>query len=202
MAGSEYVERLAQILLQHSIIARITEEMMRQAHDDLRLHATGAYHQWSMSASCLLEALIPWLDQTPQRLVWFDAEMDATTYEDLMRAFAAATGGEWLPEPMTSDVSQDQNTGDFQFTIDFAMHGAAIHEEWASTSLGWVAPGFLTVIERIAATYLSGEFVEIPMHDQTMLFAYMPRLCVQELQALIGQLEQEYPDFMTLAHTL
>ncbi len=201
MTGPEYLERIAQIVLQHGIIPQITEEVMRQASEDLHRHATGPYLQRWMSPACLLEALTPFLADTHERLVWFDAEMDATTYVDLVRRFAAATDGEWSPEQVEEDVIADKNRRDFHFTVDLDVRGAAIHGEWTTSSLKWVAEDFLDLIESVAQTHLSGEFVDIPMHDQTRLFAYLPHPCVQDLQALLDQLEHEYPDFVTFAHT-
>ncbi len=200
MTGPEYLERFAQILLRHGIIPQITEEMMRQASEELQRHATSSYLQPRISFACLLEALDPFLTETPERLVWFDAEMDSDTYADLIRRFAAATGGEWAPERMEFDVIADKHTNDFQITLDVEVRGEVIHGEWTDSSK-WVSEGFLDLIERIAQTHLSGAFVDIPMHDQTMLFAYLPHPCVRDLQALLDQIEHEYPDFVTFVHT-
>lgn len=202
MTGPEYLEHIAQILLQHGIIQEITEEMKRQAGEELQRHATSSYLQsWGVSSVCLLEALIHFLPETPQRLVWFDAEMDASTYEDLVRRFAAATSGEWSPGQVEYSATADKNVGDVHCTLDFDVRGAAIHGEWTTPRLKWVANDFLDLIEHTAQTHLSGEFVTIPMHDQTMLFAYLPHLCVRDLEALLDLLEHQYPDFVTFAHT-
>ena len=200
MTGPEYLEHIAQLLLQHGIIPQITEEMMRQAGEELHRHVTSPYPPWGISSACLLEALVPFLTETSERLLWFDAEMDSDTYADLVRRFAAATGGEWAPERMEIDVIADKYTNDFQFTLDVEVRGEVIHGEWTDSSK-WAAEGFLDLIERIAQTHLSGAFVDIPMHDQTMLFAYLPHPCVRDLEALLDLLEHEYPDFVTFAHT-
>ncbi|GCE27670.1 hypothetical protein KDA_31540 [Dictyobacter alpinus] len=202
MTGPEYLEHIAQLLLQYGIIQKVTAEMKRHAGEELHRHATGSYLQrWEVSSACLLETLRHFLPEAPQRLVWFDAEMDDSAYEDLVRRFAAATSGEWSPEQVEYSVNADKNVGDFHCTLDVDVRGAAIHGEWTTPSLKWVANDFLDLIEHIAQTHLSGGFVAIPMHDQTMLFAYLPHSCVRDLAALLDLLEHQYPDFVTFAHT-
>ena len=200
MTGPEYLERIAQLLLQHGIIKKITEEMMRKASEDLHRHATSPYLQRWISPACLLEALDPFLLETPERLVWSMQKWirrPTRTWCDASRLLRGRI--RWGLERMEFDVIS-VHTYDYQFTLDIEVRGEVMHGEWTDSGK-WVAEGFLDLIERIAQRHLSGAFVDIPMHDQTMQFAYLPNLCVRDLEALLDQLEQEYPDFVTFAHT-
>ena len=202
MTGQEYLEHIVQLLLQYGITQQITEEMIRTASELLQRHATDSYLQrWGISPRCLLEALIPFLPETPLRFVWFDAEMDGPTYAEIVRGFANATSGEWVPQQVAYDVVANEGADSYRLTVDFDVCGEPIHGEWTRWSLKWIEDGFLDLMKNIAGTHLSGEFVEIPTHDQTMLFAYLPRQLARKLQILLDQLEQEYADFVMLAQT-
>jgi hypothetical protein len=189
-------------MLQHGVVQRVTEKMAQEASDELRRHATHVYLQRDMSGDCLLEGMTPFLAEVSERLIWFDAEMDATTYSELMQSFAGATGGEWSRGGVANDIMVDDETGGYRITLEFEVHGEQIHREWITLSPGWVDNDFLELINRMSNPHLDGEFLNIPMHDQTMLFAYLPHPVAHNLHMLIDRLEHEYSDFVTFARKL
>ncbi len=201
--SQHYLWQMALTLHQGGLITHVTQKVIQQASDELRRLFSHEDMEGEWTVYEVLNVLSLFIAEEPNHCVWYDGERiyDDEDYAHLMQEYADATVGEWIPENLSSARSYEEGGKECDI-IDFDFRGIHFHWEFNASGSDWVDPAFLDLVEQFSRTYLEGEFFEVPTHDQTACFYYLPHRTVASLIIIMEQIEQHFANFDAFVEAL
>jgi hypothetical protein len=121
----------------------------------------------------------------PERIVAHEAAavVDAESYAELVRRYAAATCGAWQPLGLRSAL----DLLDGEAMVEFDHDGERVRWRFAQPT-ETVSLDFTHLVNSFAATALGGAFVSLPTKDEQTLAIYLPESAAAELSTLLAEI--------------